>query len=164
MRTRRSRVWVEKHNRYAIWEAANLRPFLSEPIPQTIGRAKRLKRRLKKIVLRLPLRPLVRFVYAYFLRLGFLDGKPGFYFCGLLAFYDFLAEANLYERRVRETRTVPAGSRPAIRFLARTEAMKNGRRPAANAATESSLVAQAPGSGGASPKFQGRSKDVPSIS
>jgi glycosyltransferase involved in cell wall biosynthesis len=98
-------VWVEKHNRYAIWEAALYERFLSEPVPSTIGRAKRWKRRLKKIVLRLPLRPLVRFLYAYFLRLGFLDGKPGFYFCGLLAFYDFLAQVNLYERRLREART-----------------------------------------------------------
>ena len=46
------------------------------------------------------MRPLVRFVYAYVLRLGFLDGKPGLVFCTLLAFYDFLAWANVYERRV----------------------------------------------------------------
>ena len=72
----------------------------SEPIPATIGPGKRFKRRLKKIYLRLPMRPLVRFVYAYVLRLGFLDGKPGLVFCTLLAFYDFLAWANVYERRV----------------------------------------------------------------
>ncbi len=42
----------------------------------------------------------MRFVYAYFLRLGFLDGKPGLYFCGLLAFYDFLALANRYEQQI----------------------------------------------------------------
>ncbi len=95
-------VWVEKHNRYAIWEAANYERFLSEPIPRAIGRAKRLKRWLRRVALRLPFRPVVRFIYAYFLRLGFLDGKAGFYFCGLLAFYDFLAQVNLYERRVRE--------------------------------------------------------------
>jgi hypothetical protein len=100
-------AWVEKHNRYAIWEAANYERFLSEPIPNTIGRGKQLKRLLKKIYLRLPLRPLVRFAYAYFLRLGFLDGKPGFYFCGLLAFYDFLAQVNLYERRTREASAEP---------------------------------------------------------
>ncbi len=41
-----------------------------------------------------------RFVYAYFLRLGFLDGKPGLIFCGLLAFYDFLASANRYEQQI----------------------------------------------------------------
>jgi glycosyltransferase involved in cell wall biosynthesis len=93
-------VWVEKHNRYAVWEAANYDRFLSEPIPPGIGTGKRLKRRLKRIYLRLPMRPLVRFVYSYFLRLGFLDGKPGLVFCTLLSFYDFLAWANGYERRV----------------------------------------------------------------
>ena len=65
------------------------------------GRGKRFKRRLKKIALRLPFRPFVRFVYAYVLRLGFLDGRPGLIFCGLLAFYDFLASANRYEQQLR---------------------------------------------------------------
>ena len=93
-------VWVEKHNRYAIWEAALAERVIQEPIPATIGGVQRFKRRLKKIAWRLPMRPLVRFLYAYVLRLGFLDGKPGLYFCGLLAFYDFLAMANRYERQI----------------------------------------------------------------
>ena len=46
------------------------------------------------------MRPLVRFLYAYVFRLGFLDGKPGLVFCTLLAFYDFLAWANVYEQRL----------------------------------------------------------------
>jgi glycosyltransferase involved in cell wall biosynthesis len=93
-------IWVEKHNRYAVWEAAMHDRFLNEPVPTTIGRGKQLKRWLKKIYLRLPMRPLVRFIYAYFFRLGFLDGRPGLVFCTLLAFYDFLAWANVYELRV----------------------------------------------------------------
>lgn len=93
-------TWVEKHNRYAVWEAAMYDRFLCEPIPANIGTGKRLKRWLKKIYLRLPMRPLVRFIYAYVVRLGFLDGKPGLVFCTLLSFYDFLAWANVYERRV----------------------------------------------------------------
>ena len=95
-------IWVEKHNRYAVWEAAMYDQFLSEPVSTTIGRGKWLKRWLKKIYLRLPMRPVVRFVYAYFLRLGFLDGRPGLVFCTLLAFYDFLAWANVYEQRVAQ--------------------------------------------------------------
>ena len=91
-------VWVEKHNRYAVWEAAMFERFLEEPIPASIGRGKRFKRLLKKVYLRLPMRPLVRFLYSYVARLGFLDGKPGLVFCSLLAFYDFLAWANVYER------------------------------------------------------------------
>jgi glycosyltransferase involved in cell wall biosynthesis len=99
--------WVEKHNRYAIWEAAQYEHFLNQPIPSTIGRAKRLKRLLKKIYLRLPMRPFVRFVYAYFFRLGFLDGRPGLVFCTLLAFYDFLAWANVYEAKVLRSKNAP---------------------------------------------------------
>jgi glycosyltransferase involved in cell wall biosynthesis len=98
-------AWVEKHNRYAIWEAALFERFLKEPVPVGIGSGKRFKRRLKKIALRLPMRPLFRFLYAYILRLGFLDGKPGLFFCGLLAFYDFLASANRYEQQLAKTQS-----------------------------------------------------------
>lgn len=93
-------VWVEKHNRYAVWEAAMYERFLSEPIPTTIGVGKRFKRMLKKVYLRLPARPAVRFLYAYVFRLGFLDGMPGLVFCSLLSFYDFLAWANVYEQKL----------------------------------------------------------------
>lgn len=93
-------AWVEKHNRYARWEAEMYERFLSEPIPASIGAGKRFKRSLKKVYLRLPMRPLVRFFYSYVVRLGFLDGKPGLVFCTLLSFYDFLAWANVYERRI----------------------------------------------------------------
>ena len=96
-------AWVAKHNRYAAWEAEQHERFLREPIPAGIGPGKRWKRRLRKVYLRLPFRPLVRFVYAYILRRGFLDGRPGLVFCGLLAFYEFLADANRYEKRLRES-------------------------------------------------------------
>ncbi|MGC8642106.1 MAG: glycosyltransferase family 2 protein [Isosphaeraceae bacterium] len=92
--------WVEKHNRYAVWEAAMFNRFLTESIPAGIGPGKRFKRWLKRFYLRLPMRPLVRFLYSYIFRLGFLDGKPGFVFCSLLAFYDFLAWANVYEQQM----------------------------------------------------------------
>jgi hypothetical protein len=82
--------------------------FLREPVPASIGPGKRFKRRLKKVYLRLPMRPLVRFVYAYVVRLGFLDGAPGLVFCTLLAFYDFLAWANVYERKVAARAGAPA--------------------------------------------------------
>jgi glycosyltransferase involved in cell wall biosynthesis len=107
-------VWVEKHDRYAGWEAENRERFLREPIPATIGRGKRLKRGLKKVYLRLPMRPALRFFYAYVARLGFLDGRPGLVFCLLLAFYDFLAAAKVYERRVRADPRDPGRNAPAL--------------------------------------------------
>jgi glycosyltransferase involved in cell wall biosynthesis len=97
-------AWVEKHNRYASWEAEMYERFLREPVPRSIGAGKAFKRRLKKVYLRLPMRPLVRFLYAYVLRLGFLDGMPGLAFCTLLAFYDFLCWAKVYERRIATQR------------------------------------------------------------
>src|SRR6478752_2243045 len=60
-------AWVEKHNRYARWEAAMYERFLREPIPRSLDAGKRFRRWLKKISLRLPMRPLVRFLYAYVL-------------------------------------------------------------------------------------------------
>jgi glycosyltransferase involved in cell wall biosynthesis len=110
-------AWVEKHNRYAVWEAEMYERFLREPVPAGIGAGKRFKRRLKKVYLRLPMRPIVRFLYAYVLRLGFLDGMAGLVFCTLLAFYDFLAWANVYEKRVM--RSGPSRSLPAVPGLAR---------------------------------------------
>jgi glycosyltransferase involved in cell wall biosynthesis len=95
-------AWVEKHDRYASWEAENFERFLREPIPASIGAGKRLKRRLKKLYLRLPMRPLARFIYSYVVRLGFLDGRPGLIFCLLLSYYDFLCGAKLYERALAE--------------------------------------------------------------
>ncbi len=100
-------IWVEKHNRYAVWEAAMYERFLSEPIPTTIGIGKRFKRMLKKVYLRLPARPVVRFLYSYVFRLGFLDGRPGLVFCSLLSFYDFLAWANVYEQRLNRQAAEP---------------------------------------------------------
>jgi len=108
-------AWVEKHNRYAVWEAAMYERFLREPVPASIGPGKRFKRRLKKVYLRLPMRPLVRFLYAYVFRLGVLDGRPGLVFCTLLAFYDFLAWANVYERRVEEKDRAEAAQAPRPR-------------------------------------------------
>ena len=103
-------AWVEKHSRYAIWEAAQYERLRDEPIPETIGPTQRFRRRLKKIALRLPMRPVIRFIYSYVLRLGFLDGRPGLIFCGLLAFYDLLASANRYEQQLGRERTAADSS------------------------------------------------------
>jgi hypothetical protein len=51
----------------------------------------------------MPLRPLIRFMYAYIVRGGFRDGRPGLIFCGLLAFYDFLIDAKRYERDLAQS-------------------------------------------------------------
>ncbi|KKK65699.1 hypothetical protein LCGC14_2971520, partial [marine sediment metagenome] len=95
-------AWVEKHNRYSNWEAVLYEQFRSDGFAEgerKLDRGKRMKRKIKAIYLRLPFRYVFRFVYAYIFRLGFLDGKIGFIFCSLLAFYDFLSWAKVMEKR-----------------------------------------------------------------
>ncbi len=99
-------IWVEKHNRYSNWEA---RLLLSEtgaqaasaaPLTPALAR----KRRLKRLASRLPFRPLLRFVYHYVLRAGFLDGYRGYVFCRLMAFYEFLGAAKAAELKRADSR------------------------------------------------------------
>ncbi len=99
-------AFVEKHNRYSNWEAA----VALEERPN--GRsAENLqhgnvtwRRRLKNLSRKLPFRPLQRFLYVYVWQLGFLDGRAGWYFARLHAFYEFLNVAKTYElRRARVT-------------------------------------------------------------
>jgi glycosyltransferase involved in cell wall biosynthesis len=94
--------WLTRHNRYATWEAHLYRRFRQEPIgvgPLGFLRldALRRKRVLRRVWVRLPGRPLLRFLIWYIARRGFLDGVPGLYFCLLMAFYELTISAKLYE-------------------------------------------------------------------
>lgn len=87
--------WLEKHRRYARIEAQrHLTEHDAVPARQLWSRDPLLRRRaLKHFSYRLPARPLLRFVYQYVLRGGFLDGSAGFRYCRLLARYEgFTAE------------------------------------------------------------------------
>ena len=94
-------VFMEKHNRYSNWEAAveyrNTHAGLPVLGGDLVGR-----RKLKELSRRLPFRPTLRFLYSYVYRGGFLDGRPGYIFCRLLATYEFLSVAKLAELRRKE--------------------------------------------------------------
>ncbi len=86
--------WVERHNRYATWEAHLYARLESEPLPslQVLARADPIerKRHLRRVWTRLPCRPLLRFLIWYLLRRGFLDGREGLQFCLLMSWYERL--------------------------------------------------------------------------
>jgi glycosyltransferase involved in cell wall biosynthesis len=95
-------AWLERHNRYATWEAHLYRRFRREPVgvgPLGFLRLDpvRRKRVLRRTWVRLPCRPLLRFAVWYGARRGFLDGRQGFYFCALMAWYELAVSAKLYE-------------------------------------------------------------------
>lgn len=96
--------WVEKHNRYSSGEAADLLASCSGAVDWSgvlSGETMRRKRSLKQIHSRLPGRWLVKFLYLYVLRRGVFDGYPGFLYCVLQGFYDFLIVAKVKEMRQR---------------------------------------------------------------
>ena len=99
--------WTAKHNSYASREAIDLLNAQFSFLPSTdrttagLGQQAQLKRRIKERIYRvLPggLRALAYFLYRYIFRLGFLDGKPGYYFHVLQGFwYRTLVDAKVRE-------------------------------------------------------------------
>ena len=95
-------VFMEKHERYANWEA---RVALAGESGGNLSHEHvDLKRRLKKLSRHLPFRPLLRFLYVYIWQKGFLDGRDGYYFARLHAVYEFLTVAKIHELRRRAER------------------------------------------------------------
>ncbi|NJK28083.1 MAG: glycosyltransferase family 2 protein [Coleofasciculaceae cyanobacterium SM2_3_26] len=95
--------WIERHNRYSNWEARVYYNILTgKDESQSIGAklfgdAVQRKRFLKKIWVRLPFKPALRFFLFYFLQLGFLDGKAGYIYGRLLSQYEYHIGVKLYE-------------------------------------------------------------------
>lgn len=94
--------WIDRHNKYATWEAHLYLKLGREPLGSELLRLGALdpfkrKRVLRKIWVRLPARPALRFITWYVLRRGFLDGVEGFYFCVLMAWYELLIGLKLKE-------------------------------------------------------------------
>jgi len=94
--------WIDKHNRYSTDEAAEtlhqLRKGSVNLRDLFFGHTEVDRRRaLKDLSLRLPFRPLLRFIYMYFLLGGILDGPSGFAWCTLQAFYEYLILLKVWE-------------------------------------------------------------------
>jgi glycosyltransferase involved in cell wall biosynthesis len=97
--------WVERHNRYSTMEVVEKLSIHREPIEprKLLGRDPVARRRiLKKIAYRLPMRPLIVFLYLYVLRLGVLDGRAGFYFSRMRATYELLIDLKVMEAKRRQ--------------------------------------------------------------
>jgi hypothetical protein len=103
-------TFVEKHNRYSNWEARvsldrHLRASNEHLQATQVG----WRRRLKTLSQQLPGRPWLRFCYVYFWQLGLLDGRAGYDFARLHAFYEFLCV--LKTRELKQARQ--SGRRPS---------------------------------------------------
>lgn len=97
--------FIERHNRYSNWEArvyANLaagNAGASSVRASLFGSPIERKRFIKRLWARLPFRPAVRFAWMYFVKRGFLDGRPGFIFCTLMTMHEAVIAAKIYEQQ-----------------------------------------------------------------
>lgn len=97
--------WVDKHNKYALSEAKEgLKALKQQPEGVSLFSKDRAMRRvaLKNLSLRLPGRPVVKFGYLYILKMGFLDGRPGFTYCVLQSIYEYLIDLKMWELKRKE--------------------------------------------------------------
>ncbi len=94
-------AWFNKHNRYSWHEAReglkslNTGRFSVNQLFSTDPVCRR--EALKELSFRLPCRPLLRFLYMYVLRLGLLDGIPGYHYCRLLSIYEYMIVLKMKE-------------------------------------------------------------------
>lgn len=96
--------WFTKHNLYSTQEAVEGLMILGKKSIDwgglfSIDAPTRRRRVLKDISVRLPFRPLLRFLYIYILRCGFLDGKAGLTYCLLMIIYEYMITLKMKELR-----------------------------------------------------------------
>ncbi|CAD0232047.1 MULTISPECIES: glycosyltransferase family 2 protein [Planktothrix] len=114
--------WIERHNRYSNWEArVYYNTLMGTDDSKTIGAdlfgdSVQRKRFLKKIWVRLPFKPLLRFIIFYIIRLGFLDGKAGYIYGRLLSQYEYQIGVKLFELRTfgGQLNVTPKPDKPPI--------------------------------------------------
>lgn len=86
--------WIARHNRYSDMEALEAAKACDAHPPSLSALWSREpnERRLalKNLFFRMPARPLVKFVYYYAWRRGFLDGRAGFTYAALQSFYEYM--------------------------------------------------------------------------
>jgi hypothetical protein len=50
----------------------------------------------------MPFRPALTFCYLYFVRLGFLDGRPGFHYACMSSVYEYMINLKMKELKRKE--------------------------------------------------------------
>ena len=111
------RHWFDKHNTYSTLEARCV--LESRRGAPTFSLREALfahdfherRRHQKDLFYRLPLRPLIKFLYIYIWRRGFLDGAAGFTYARLQSIYEYLIVLKTRELERRERAVAPVPTR-----------------------------------------------------
>jgi len=92
--------FIERHNRYSEWDSGVYLELRRQSLAfrDPLHGPLRRKRLLKRLWVRLPCRPLLRFLYMYVLRAGFLDGAAGWHFCLLSSIHEYHISLKIKEK------------------------------------------------------------------
>jgi glycosyltransferase involved in cell wall biosynthesis len=96
-------AYLERHNSYSTWESQiRYEQSISKNIKRhPFGNSQERRRFLKSLVVKLPFEPIIWFVYHYFFRLGFLEGRRGFIVSIIRAFYIAQIRWKIYENEIK---------------------------------------------------------------
>ena len=109
--------WIAKHNVYSTMEAEQFLKVQRGMIQGSVRRAlfdrdfNERRVHQKALFYRMPFRPLLRFLYSYFVRMGMLDGRAGLTYALLQGFYEYFIV--LKTRELEAERSVPTTQAPA---------------------------------------------------
>lgn len=96
--------WVAKHNKYADRESIDYLSNRSADHARLDSTAKNKNKIKSNFYYKLPLgfRAWIYYIYRFYFRLGFLDGRPGKYYAFLQAYwYRFLVDIKIYENKIK---------------------------------------------------------------
>lgn len=90
--------FIIKHDEYSNYECKVHTSGEQTPLKAKFwGKKEERRRYLKKRLIRNPLAPMAYFCYLYFLRGGFLEGRPGFYYVLYQCIYLYFVNSKIYE-------------------------------------------------------------------
>lgn len=98
--------WFSKHNAYSSHEVLELIKTRGKSINWAglITRNPAARRKvLKELAFHIPFRPVLVFFYLFIVRLGFLDGLPGFHYCILRTIYEYMIDIKVMELQSKDT-------------------------------------------------------------
>lgn len=97
-------AYLERHNRYSLWEARVRHAFLrsgrwgSEGVPARLfGNTQERRRFLKHLAVHVPFESMLWFLYHFVFRLGFLEGRRGLIAAQIRSCYIQQVRAKVYE-------------------------------------------------------------------
>lgn len=97
--------WIIKHAKYAKAEAIEIINVQSqsETPPSFFSNCPVERRRaIKNLTLKLPFKPVLRFLYVLIFRMGVLDGMSGFRYAVLMGIYQYMIDLNIDEIRYQD--------------------------------------------------------------